>query len=207
MTTHPLWRPFELVSAEDIARVRLPGPASWAIEVVAPDPGWPAAYQQVAATLRGALGDRALSIAHIGSTSVLGLWAKPVIDIDLTVADSADEDAWLADLEAVGLALAIREPEFEEHRVLKHYDPNSNVHVWSPDAIEPQRHLAFTSWLSEHPSDLAMYADLKRRLAHEGSHRVGSYTNAKAALVYDLYERIFAADPAHNHEPQPRSAS
>ena len=171
--------------------------------MVAPDPGWPAAYQQVAATLRDALGDRVLSVAHIGSTSVRGLWAKPVIDIDLTVADSADEDAWLADLEAAGLVLAIREPEFEEHRVLKHYDPNSNVHVWSPDAIEPQRHLAFTSWLSEHPSDLAMYADLKRQLAHEGTGEVGSYTNAKAALVYDLYERIFAADPAHIHEPQP----
>ncbi len=59
-------------------------------------------------------------------------------------------------------------------------------------------------WLVEHPTDLALYADLKRQLAASSAHgEIVHYTNAKAALVYDIYERIFAADPAHPHDPQP----
>ena len=50
-----------------------------------------------------------------------------------------------------------------------------------------------------------MYADLKRQLAAQDPGEPGAYTNAKAALVYDLYERIFVADPAHPHDPQPRT--
>ncbi len=203
-TTHPLWRPYELVTPEELARAKVGDATPWPVQVVAPDPGWPAAYEQVRAGLVTALGDRALAVAHVGSTSVRGLWAKPIIDIDLTVADSADEHAWLPDLEAAGFVLHFREPEWEEHRLLKHHEPKANVHVFSPGAIEPLRHLAFTSWLSEHPGDLAMYADLKRQLAAQGPGEPGDYTNAKAALVYDLYERIFAADPAHLHDPQPR---
>ena len=67
--------------------------------------------------------------------------------------------------------LQFREPEWEEHRLLTHHEPKANVHVFSPGALEPQRHLAFASWLSEHPGDLAMYADLKRQLAAQGPRR------------------------------------
>ena len=207
MTTHPLWRPYELVTPDELARVRVGVAKPWTIEVVAPERGWPAAYERVASALREALGPRVLSVAHVGSTSVPGLWAKPIIDVDLIVADSGDEPAWLLDLEAAGFVLAIREPEWEQHRVVKYFDPNANVHVFPPDAVEPQRHLVFATWLAEHPTELAMYADLKRRLATQGLDEVGTYTNAKAALVYDIHERIFAADPAHIHEPQPRPAS
>ena len=119
-TTHPLWRPYELVTPEELARAKVGDATPWPVQVVAPDPGWPAAYEQVRAGLVTALGDRALAVAHVGSTSVRGLWAKPIIDIDLTVADSADEQAWLPDLEAAGFVLHFREPEWEEHRLLKH---------------------------------------------------------------------------------------
>jgi GrpB-like predicted nucleotidyltransferase (UPF0157 family) len=54
------------------------------IEVVEPDPTWPVHYQVLAARIGIALGDRALAVEHVGSTSVPGLAAKPVIDIDLT---------------------------------------------------------------------------------------------------------------------------
>ena len=70
--------------------------------VVPPDPAWAEWYADSRDQVVAALGDRVLGIEHVGSTSVPGLWAKPVIDIDLAVADSADEDAWLPDLEAAG---------------------------------------------------------------------------------------------------------
>ncbi len=106
------------------------------IEVVEPDPAWPWAYAQLEERIRTALGADALAIEHVGSTAVPGLPAKPVIDIDLTVADPADEEAWLPRLEAAGFELVIREPWWHEHRALTHDDPRGNLHVFGPDSPE-----------------------------------------------------------------------
>ena len=134
-----------------------PGP----VEVVPYDPDWPARYEQVAERVGAALGDRVLGLEHVGSTSVPGLAAKPVIDVDLTVADSSDEDAYLHDLEAAGFGLVVREPSWHQHRALTHADPRTNLHVFSPDCPEVVRHRLFRDWLREHPDDLALYRDAK----------------------------------------------
>ena len=126
--------------------------------------GWPQAYSVVRDRVVAALGIRLLAIEHVGSTAVPGLWAKPVIDIDLTVADSADEDAWLPDLEAVGFVLRVREPDWEEHRVLRGQDPATNLHVFSSDAREPHRVRMFRDWLRTHPED----RDRPPRRSHDG---------------------------------------
>jgi GrpB-like predicted nucleotidyltransferase (UPF0157 family) len=70
--------------------------------------------------------------------------------------------------------------------------------------VEAQRHLAFRDWLVEHEDDRTMYGDLKAKLAAQGFTDVMVYNNAKGGLIYDIYERIFAADPAHPHTPHPR---
>ena len=119
---HPLWRPYEPPTPEEIRRVqvggRTPVPGG-RVEVAAPDPTWPARYDEVARQVREALGERVLGLQHVGSTSVAGLDAKPVIDVDLTVADSADEASYLPDLETAGFTLRVREPDWEEHRCLR----------------------------------------------------------------------------------------
>ena len=94
-----------------------------------------------------ALGDRVLTLEHVGSTSVPDLPAKPVIDIDLTVADSSDEAAYVPALEEAGFALRIREPRWHEHRCLVSFAPAANLHVWSPGSPEAIRHHMFHDWL------------------------------------------------------------
>lgn len=207
MTRHPLWRPFHQPSDEEIAAARVCGPRlPEQVEVVAPDAAWPGDFARLRDRIRTALGDRALDVRHVGSTSIPGLWAKPVIDVDLTVADSADEAAYLPRLEAAGFVLRVREPEWEQHRCLRGADPRANVHVWSPGAQEPARHLAFRQWLLDHEDVRGAYGDLKRGLAEQGFTDVMHYNNAKAALIYDIYEQIFTADMKNPHDPQPRSA-
>ena len=83
------------------------------------EPVWPMLFEREETRMRAALGERALRIEHVGSTSVPGLPAKPVIDIVLVVEDSSDEDAYVPALEAAGYVLRIREPDWYEHRVLK----------------------------------------------------------------------------------------
>jgi len=72
------------------------------IEVTDPDPGWPRRYDRLAGRIREALGWRVLQLEHVGSTAVPGLAAKPVIDIDLTVADPGRERDYVPALETAG---------------------------------------------------------------------------------------------------------
>jgi GrpB-like predicted nucleotidyltransferase (UPF0157 family) len=204
---HPLWRPFELADLDEVARTSLVGKSPEPVVVVEPDPTWPAQFEVVAARIRTALGDRALSVDHIGSTSVPDLWAKPVIDVDLVVEDSAREEGYVPDLEAAGFVLRAREPDWQEHRVFRGQDPASVVHVWSPGSQEPARHRVFRDWLRTHDEDRAAYGALKTELGTRGFTDGMDYNNHKAALVYDIYERIFAADPEHAHTPRPRGSS
>ncbi len=204
MSTHPLWRAFELADLAEVAQARVGG-TSRSVVVVPYDDSWPAAFERIAARIHRALGARALTVEHVGSTAVPGLAAKPVIDINLIVADSADEAAYLPDLEAAGFVLRVREPEWEQHRVVATEDPQSNVHVFSPGSREPARTRLFRDWLRANAEDRDAYGALKAGLAERDFADVMDYNNHKAALVYDIYEKAFAADPEHPHTPRPRA--
>lgn len=202
--THPLWNPYDPPSLEQIEEGTV-GPSTdvTRVEVVAPDPAWPDWFATARDRIAAALGERAHAIEHVGSTAIPGLWAKPVIDIDLIVDDSADEEAWLPDLEAADFVLTRREPDWEEHRMLRGTAPRTNLHVWSR-MREPERHRMFRDWLRTHPDDREQYAAVKRAVADEGHTVEMLYNNAKAWVIYDIYEKIFAADPRHEHDRHPR---
>jgi GrpB-like predicted nucleotidyltransferase (UPF0157 family) len=204
MPTHPLWRPYALVTSDEIARVRVGLRQTRPIQVVEHDPEWAEQFSYLRSVVETALGERALAVRHVGSTSVHGLWAMPSIDVDLLVAESALVADYLPQLESAGFRLTIREPEWEQHRCLTFDTPNCNLHVFGPEAVEPRRHLAFREWLATHPKDRSVYAALKRDLAEKRFGEVTDYNNSKGGLVYDIYERIFVADPDHQHDPQPR---
>lgn len=167
-------------------------PAAETIAIVPYDPRWPRRYETLAAGIRAALGDAALHVEHVGSTSVEGLAAKDVIDIDLTVADPRDEDAYLPPLVGLGYVLTIREPSFHEHRCLRFADPRVNLHVFGPDCPETIRHRMFRDWLRTHPEDLAYYEDAKRA-AVPGGGLVMDYNARKQHAIRDIYDRLFRA--------------
>ena len=100
--------------------------------------------------------------------------------------------------------MRLREPAFEEHRLLTDEALTVNLHVWSPGTPEPQRHLLFRDFLRAHPDDAAAYGAFKIELARGTFSSGMDYNNGKAAVVYDLYEKAFAADSAHDHTPRPR---
>jgi GrpB-like predicted nucleotidyltransferase (UPF0157 family) len=156
------------------------------------DSDWPRLYQREAVRIRELLGDRVLLIEHVGSTSVPGLPAKPVIDIDLVVADSADEAVYLPALEAAGYRLVIREPDWYEHRALKGPDTNINLHVFSPGSAEVERHLTFRDWLRSHDADRDHYARTKRELATRQWAFIQHYADAKTDVVAEILRRARA---------------
>ncbi|WP_077928318.1 GrpB family protein [Wohlfahrtiimonas populi] len=161
------------------------------IEVVAHDPDWFARFGVQKESIQKVLGDLALSIDHVGSTAVIGLAAKPIIDIDLIVENPENEASYVPTLESLGYELTIREPSWYQHRMLKLHDPMVNLHVFGKNCPEHHRHLLFKEWLQTHPDDLADYAAIKE-IAKNDVNTMQAYNQKKQDVVRAIYQKIFA---------------
>jgi len=175
----------------------VPGTApATGIEIADPDPAWSARYDDLARRIRQALGWRVLQLEHVGSTAVPGLAAKPIIDIDLTVADPGREPDYVPALEIIGFRLVIREPWWYGHRVLQADEPRCNLHVFGFDSPEPIRHRIFRDWLRGNPEERDRYAAGKRQAASEaniGGEHVMRYNARKQQVIREIYHRAFVA--------------
>ena len=164
-------------------------PEQVAIVIVEYDPAWPERFASEHARIEGALGAGAMLIEHIGSTSVPGLAAKPIVDILLVVEDSSDEAAYLPKLEAAGYELRVREPDWHEHRMVRTPERDVHVHVFSAGSSESDRHLAFRDRLRAHPEDCARYAETKRSLAAHDWPTMQDYADAKTTVIQEIMGR------------------
>jgi GrpB-like predicted nucleotidyltransferase (UPF0157 family) len=155
------------------------------------DPKWPDMFETEALHLRDALEGLALGIEHVGSTSVPGLAAKPVIDIQVSVANLEPTDAYRIPLEALGYTYAtLPFPFFHKPAGWPH---THHVHVREAGSHDARRTVAFRDWLRSHPADREAYEALKRNLASnadsnsvEGRFR---YSEAKTEFVRSIESR------------------
>ena len=159
------------------------------ITLVEYDTDWPNLFEREARRICSALGNKALQIEHVGSTSVPGLCAKPIIDMLLVVKDSADESSYVPVLEAAGYVLQIREPDWFEHRLFKGPDTDINLHVFSLGTSEIDRMLRFRDWLRSNEKDREKYAQVKLNLAKNKWRHVQHYADAKTSIVQEIMER------------------
>jgi GrpB-like predicted nucleotidyltransferase (UPF0157 family) len=157
------------------------------------NPQWPALFGHEAARIRAVLGDAAVGVEHVGSTSVPGLAAKPIIDILLAVPDSADAQAYAPALEAAGYVLRIREPGWFEHRLFTGPDTAINLHVFTVGAAEIDRMLLFRDWLRANDADRDAYLQVKRDLARRTWRHVQHYADSKTAIVQQIMARAGTA--------------
>lgn len=162
------------------------------IEIVDYDPSWPTTFASIAQRIRSALGATALSVSHVGSTSVPGLPAKAIIDVDLVVPDPTAEDEYAPALEAAGFQFLFREPNWYEHRFFGLAEPYANVHVFGPGAAELSRHQRFREWLVSHPADRELYVQAKREAARQSQEKgesVQGYNLRKERVIEEIMVR------------------
>ncbi len=164
-------------------------PLSSRILLVDYDLQWPELFAREAERIRRLLGRRALRTEHVGSTSVPGLVAKPIIDILLVVSNSADEAAYAPALETSGYVVRIREANWYEHRMFKGPDTDINLHVFSSGCPEIDRMLLFRDWLRSNAADRDLYARTKLALARQEWQDVQNYADAKTAVVEEIIAR------------------
>lgn len=164
------------------------------ITLVEYDPNWQELFEREAHRIRSILGSKALQIEHVGSTSVPGLCAKPIIDILLVVEDSADESSYVPAMESAGYTLRVREPQWFEHRMFKGTDTDINLHVFSKGTSEIKRMLLFRDRLRNNEADREKYAQVKRSLAKNRWRHIQHYADAKTSIIQEIMERADAGN-------------
>lgn len=169
------------------------GPTPGPVHVVPFEARWADQYEELANRIRRALDGLMLDVAHVGSTAVPGLEAKPVIDLVVTVPDPADETSWLRGLQRDGWTLTVREPDWYEHRCLRLSEPAANLHVFGPGCPETGAMIAMRDHLRAHADDRDRYAAAKRAAAAEtnaaGGH-VLDYNARKEPVILDILRGI-----------------
>jgi GrpB-like predicted nucleotidyltransferase (UPF0157 family) len=160
------------------------------VSLVAYSNEWPRTFAAERDRIVSVLAETALEVHHAGSTSVPGLRAKPIIDIVLVVPDTTDEGAYVAPLEGIGYAFRLREPEWFEHRLLRHDEPAVNLHVFPPRCLEVARMLAFRDHLRVNDEDRLLYESTKAALSEREWPTVQDYANAKDDVVAGIMSRV-----------------
>lgn len=164
-------------------------PLNGTIYLAPHDPVWASRFMVLANRIRDALAERALLLEHVGSTSVPGLSAKPVIDMVLAVSDSADEPSYVPALEEQGFILRVREPDWFKHRLFRCPDIDGNLHVFTLGCEEIHRMLVFRDWLRTHEDERRRYENTKRELASRTWKHVQNYADAKSEVVREILGR------------------
>ena len=149
---------------------------------------WPDRYERLRARLEAALG-AGVRIEHVGSTSIADITAKPIIDIQVSVPDLADESRYVPAIESVGVQLRMREPDLG-HVYFRDTHPRSvHIHVCQIGSHWERVHLLFRDYLRTHPETAKAYETMKRAAVEAyGSDRI-AYTEAKGPFI----ERVLAA--------------
>ncbi len=160
------------------------------IEVVDYDPSWPSKFKEEAIKIKEALGKNVVEIHHIGSTSIPGIKAKPVIDALVEVADIEMVDKHNVDMIKLGYE-ALGEHGIKERRYFRKGGNNRthHIHVFQRGNSEILRHINFRDYMIAHPKDAKAYSELKERLAKEYTYDSLSYVAGKNDFVRDIDEK------------------
>jgi len=169
------------------------------LELVPYNPAWPAHFQAEASRIHSALGPLALRVEHVGSTSVAGLVAKAVIDIQVTVPSVAPLSRYIGPLADIGYAfvpLGAFDAVYPFFCKPANWPSTHHVHLCAPGSNEERNHLAFRDYLRDHPAVAEQYVALKRDLAgkHHG-HTLESreaYSLSKTEFVLSVLQRALA---------------
>lgn len=156
------------------------------IVLLDPDPDWARRFAVEHARIVAALGDDAVAVEHIGSTSVPGLPAKPIIDVLVTVIDLEDEQSYLPALLEAGYHLRVREPG---HRLVRTPALDVHVHVLPDGHPNAEAYLLFRDRLRSDDADRRLYAETKRALAAQEWPTMNHYADAKSDVVAAILGR------------------
>ena len=162
-----------------------------AVRIVDYDPAWPEMAAAELARVEAALGEVAVRTAHVGSTAVPGMAAKPIVDLQVAVAATRPTETYARPLEALGYLFAPDpdSPDFHFFGKPAERPRTFHLHVCLAGGDDERRHLALRDYLRVHPEEAARYAELKRELVARRPGDRLAYIAGKADHVAALERR------------------
>jgi len=162
------------------------------VRMISYDPRWPELFERASAEVATALGENLVEIHHIGSTSIPGIYAKPIVDMLAVVKDLSEVDARSTEMRALGYEV-MGEFGIEGRRYFRRNDSSGErteqVHTFAEGSPHVRRHLAFRDFLRAHPKVAQQYSDLKRTLAAAHADDVEAYMDGKDAFIKETEAR------------------
>ena len=152
---------------------------------------WKYAFEEIKREIEDAIGDLIIGIEHVGSTSVEGLSAKPIIDIDVIIKDYSIFAAVVSRLEAIGYIhegdLGIKEREAFKYSD-KSYLQQHHLYVCPQQSEELQRHITFRDFLVNNPEAVKKYGAVKEKAAQLFPNNIEKYIEYKSHCIEELYK-------------------
>lgn len=156
------------------------------------DSVWKTAFEDIRAELDAALGNLAIAIEHVGSTSVVGMSAKPIIDIDVVIPDYTVFDAVVQRLAQIGYTyegdLGIKDREAFKYTDKPHLQKH-HLYVCPQNSAELHRHVTFRDFLRGNPDAVKTYSAVKETAAERYPDDIDGYINYKSPCIEELYKR------------------
>jgi GrpB-like predicted nucleotidyltransferase (UPF0157 family) len=171
------------------------------IKVVAYDKEWPLRFASWKDLIAGALEGVVLRIDHVGSTSVTGLAAKPIVDIQVSVADLSDEERYVPQLERLGIQLRSRDDLHRYFRPFAGRPRDVHIHVCPSGSEWEREHLLFRDYLRAMPAACDAYAEAKREASRVWMDDLWAYTDAKSGVILEILDEAEAWASATNWTP------
>ena len=167
------------------------------VVVVNYDKSWKQWFEVLRERIGSALGDVALRIEHVGSTSIEGLSAKPIIDIDVVIKDSSYLNEAIKRLAVIGYEhegnLGVTGREAFSYNGSQP-QPSHHLYVCPEDSPELTRHIAFRDWLRAHPVQAEKYSEIKKKGARLFPYNIEGYMEYKSPYIHEIYEQIRSTD-------------
>ena len=155
------------------------------------DETWTSAFEEIKKEIESAVGDLIIGIEHVGSTSVEGLSAKPIIDIDIIINDYSIFDAVVNKLNTIGYIhegnLGIKDREAFKYSDKSHLQRH-HLYVCPQQSEELHRHITFRDFLRSNPEAVKRYGAVKEKAAQLFPDDMDKYIEYKAPCVEELYE-------------------
>lgn len=152
---------------------------------------WPFNYQEEKREIEEVMTDKAIAIEHIGSTSVQGLGAKPIIDFMVGVKDLKEVESFIEPLAEIGYEHVFHK-EFPNRRFFRKGQWRAgthHLHIYVYRSEEWNNNILFRDYLKNHPEMLKQYNQLKKELAEKYPHDRVAYTNAKHPFIIDVIQK------------------
>ena len=160
------------------------------VNVLPYDSAWKADFAKIASEIERALGDLIVGIEHVGSTSVVGMSAKPCIDIDAVIKDYSVFDTVVKRLEAIGYIhegdLGIKDREAFKYTDKPHLMAH-HLYVCPQYSAELHRHITFRDFLRKNPDAVRRYSAVKEKAAELFPNDIDKYIEYKSPCIEELY--------------------